>query len=108
LLDNSAIEIVALSGVPAFMARPNLLMNRSPCLKELTDSRRQLLSLLSESQGWESVRALLTQNGVRWLLVPTDTSQKWDPQHSQAVFTSAGVTVYDAGHVGVPFASPHC
>jgi hypothetical protein len=92
------IEIISLTGIPAFVARPDLKMRGSQCVKEIVNKRLSLLNDLSVISSWIDAKIFLQNNGIRWYVSPVGAPPKWDANLKDIVFSSNGMSVYDAGH----------
>lgn len=93
------IETISLTGIPAFIARSDLKKLGSQCVQETVHQRLSALQELSSITNWTDAQKFLQTNGIRWFLVPSGESPKWDPDLKFAVFSINGLSVYDAGHV---------
>lgn len=92
------VETVSLTGIPAFIARSDLKITRSQCVREIVKKRLSLLQKLSSMNNWSDAQKLLQTNGIRWFLVPPGEKQKWDSSLEFTVFSIKGISVYDAGY----------
>ena len=102
-------EAVSLTDIPAFIARTDYNMGRSQCIREVVTKRLSALNELSSITNWSDAQKLLQTNGIRWFLVPSGEKQKWDANLESAVFSSNGISVYDAGHFDYDiFKKPQC
>lgn len=91
------IEIVSLTGIPAFIARSNLKLMASPCTRDIAIERLSLLKEFSSLTSWPDAQKYLQANGIRWFLVTSGENPMWDPGLKFTVFSIKGVSVYDAG-----------
>jgi hypothetical protein len=91
---DAAIEIVALSGMPAYLARPYI--HRGQSAERQWAAERRVAALRVVAQESEAARALarLSALGVRWYVVPGRRGPKWDPMRRLAVFADQQVAVY--------------
>jgi hypothetical protein len=109
MLGAPIIELVSLTDVPAYIARPEIKMKRSVCVKNILLSRLRVLETLSAIDNWPETRKWLQTNGVRWFVVPGDGRPKWDVDLKAVAFSSKGMSVYDAGHSANDlFSQPQC
>lgn len=92
-------QLVALAGVPAYLARIDL-QTRSACARALIAGRAQTVREVGAATQWESARERLRRDGVRWYVTPAGRAPGWDPTLKSAAFTSRGLAVYDAGSGG--------
>jgi hypothetical protein len=97
-LNAPIIEVISLSGVPAFIARPDLKIKASQCVREIVTKRLSLLRELSFMENWGDAQKFLQANGIRWFLVSAGEKPKWDSSLKSVVFSSNGMSVYDAGN----------
>ncbi|MGO9532057.1 MAG: hypothetical protein ACLP3B_12895 [Syntrophobacteraceae bacterium] len=91
------VEVISLSGVPAFISRPELMMKGSQSVRKIVAKRLDVLQELSSMNNWPDAQKVLLTNGIRWFLALTGEKPKWDPCLKNAAFSSNGVSVYDAG-----------
>ena len=105
----SIVQIVSLTGVPAFIARSDIKMLRSQCVQEIVHQRLSVLQELSSITNWSDAQKFLQTNGIRWFLVLSGERPKWDTNLKFAAFSSSGISVYDAGHFASDiFKKPQC
>lgn len=102
------VEMVSLTGVPAFIARSELKMRGPKCFQEITSKRVDLLKELAEVENWAEARQVLQAHGIRWFLIAQGDSAKWGDSASGSVFSSYGITIYDAGASVSPKAASAC
>jgi len=88
---------ISLSGMPAFISRPNMQKLRSEVISKIVTTRLNVLEKLSASNSWREAKSLLQSNGIRWLLIFPDETIKWDADRKLAVFLDNGLALYDAG-----------
>jgi hypothetical protein len=91
------VQILSLTGVPAFVARSELKMLGSHCVQEIVRNRLGILNELALIEEWSSAQKFLQSNGIRWYISTNDEKPRWDTGSVQAVFSSNGMSVYDAG-----------
>lgn len=89
-------EVISLSGVPAFIARPDIMMKGSQSVRKIVSKRLDVLQELSSMNNWPDARKFLQTNGIRWFLVPSGEKPKWDSCLKNIAFSSNGLSVYDA------------
>lgn len=103
------IQAVSLTGIPAFLTRPELRMARSQCVREIVMARLAVLRGLSSMDNWPDAKRLLQKNGVRWFLATTAEKPKWDPDLKFSAFTFDSFSVYDSGEsVDKQLTKPQC
>ena len=88
---------ISLSGMPAFISRPDSHKLKSEVISKIVTTRLNLLEKLSASNSWREVKSLLQSNGIRWLLIFPEETIKWDADRKLAVFLDNGLALYDAG-----------
>lgn len=98
-VNNLNIQAASMTGIPAFISRPELRMARSGCVQEVVRSRLAVLRELSSKGNWSDAKILLQQNGIRWFLTATADTPKWDPDLKFTAFIFKGFSVYDSGEV---------
>jgi hypothetical protein len=91
------VQIISLTGIPAFVARSELKMLGSQCVQETVTRRLSVLSDLSLIDDWPAARNFLHANGIRWYISTADENPRWDRDSMEAVFSSNGMSVYDTG-----------
>lgn len=91
------VQIISLTGIPAFLSRSDLKMLGSQCVKTIVSIRLNILKDLLLIDDWSAARTLLRANGIRWYISATDEEPKWDTYSNEAVFSFSGFSVYDAG-----------
>lgn len=89
------VEVVSLTGIPAFVARSDLKMMRSQCVRQLVMKRLSVLQDLSSKSDWPAAKNFLQSNGIRWFLVPNLEKINWDPDRKFAIFSFKEISVYD-------------
>ena len=108
-VSNLNIQAISLTGIPAFLSRPELKMARSQCVREMVVTRSNVLRSLSDSTSWSVAKVILQQNGIRWFLAFASEKPKWDPELQFSAFSVDGFAVYDSGHIKDKQASkPKC
>ncbi|MBC7488794.1 MAG: hypothetical protein H7240_00895 [Glaciimonas sp.] len=98
-VNNLNIQAISLTGIPAFLSRPELRVGRSECVREIVTMRLAVLRELSSMRTWPDAKTLLQQNGVRWFLLTAAEKPQWDPELRVSVFTFDGLSVYDSGEI---------
>lgn len=96
-LNAPVIELIALSGVPSFVARPELRTKLGGCVKAEIERRVAVLRSLSMTDDFEVATRTLRDNGIRWYLVLDGSRPKWDPDLQGAHLRADGIAVYDNG-----------
>jgi hypothetical protein len=93
---NPVVQVISLSSVPAFVSRPELKKMGGGCVQKIVTKRMDVLKQLSILDDWLDAKSLLQANGIRWFLVSSEAPSRMDPALKNAVFSSYGVSVYDA------------
>jgi hypothetical protein len=96
--NNPVDNIISLTGIPAYLARAEMRMKWSDCVRGVVVHRLSVLKAVSAMDNWSDVQRLLQSNGIRWFLPLSGENQKWDIGRKFAVFSSNGISIYDAGH----------
>lgn len=96
-LNAPVIELIALSGVPSYVARPDLRSRRSNCLKMEITHRVAVLGSLSQADDWNAVSNIMQEQGIRWYLVLDGNRPRWDLNLKFASFRGEGIAIYDNG-----------
>jgi hypothetical protein len=91
------IEIISLTGVSGFLARADLRLRGSECIKAVVTKRLDLLKDLSTMDNWLEAKSFLQTNGIRWYISPKGENPKWSQNQEESIFSSKGMAVYDAG-----------
>jgi hypothetical protein len=91
------VQIMSLTGMPAFLARSELKMLGVQCVQEIVKHRLGVLSDLSLIDDWAAARKFLHANGIRWYISTADEIPRWDRDSTKAVFSSNGMSIYDTG-----------
>lgn len=94
VLIDMAVELVALTGMPAYLARPYL--DRGAHAKEIALQRYAALAGVAEEQSVAAALARLRELGVQWYVVVDSAGPRWDPQRQQAVFAQGDFAVYSS------------
>lgn len=91
------VEIVSLTGVPAFIARSELKMRGPKCFQATATKRLDFLKELTSIENWADAQLALQAHGIRWFLAAPGDSTNWDSNVTAAVFSTHGITIYDVG-----------
>ena len=97
-LSNPIIQLISLSSVPGYLVRPELKLNSSACILNLTVKRLLVLKAIEDSQSWDETKLILRENGIRWLITLNSHPFSWDSKFSQVYKVVNGVKIYDAGN----------
>lgn len=91
------IELIALSGVPAYVARPELRARISSCIKAEVEHRVTVLASLAQAQDRQAAANIMRDNGIRWYLTFDDKPPTWDPDLHFVSLRADGIALYDNG-----------
>ena len=90
---DAATQLAALSGVPAYLARP--AVHKSGGERQATAlARHAALTEVAEQSSAPAALRRLRELGVAWYVVADGSGPRWDPGRRLAAFTSGGVAVY--------------
>ncbi len=94
-----AIQLVALSGVPAYLSRPFIHAARGRAAKGLAERRAAELERIAAEPTLEAALARARGLGIRWYVVPGRAGPHWDADRDHAAFVAGRIAVYraDAG-----------
>jgi len=89
-----AVELTALSGMPAYLARPYI--HEGQGIERHWVAQARLAALQSIARETQAAKALarLGELGVHWHVVAGDRGPAWDPDRQLAAFTQGKVAVY--------------
>ena len=90
------VQLVAMSGVPAYLSRPFMHMVNGGVRAQTALPRYIALRAIERETSAETALARLRALGIRWYVVAeTDRSgPRWDPERRRAVFVDRMVAVY--------------
>jgi hypothetical protein len=91
---DAAIELAALSGMPAYLARPYIHMARGGERELVAHERHDALKAVASETRSQAALARLAALGVTWYVVIGERGPAWDPQGRLAVFRDRRVAVY--------------
>ncbi len=92
-----AIQLVSLSGMPAYLARPFIHVSRGGRTKLAALERLGELAQVADDQHLPAALARLRELGVQWYVVAGASGPRWDPQRRGAAFVEGDVAVYSTG-----------
>ncbi|HZO01150.1 MAG TPA: hypothetical protein VFB93_08130, partial [Burkholderiales bacterium] len=87
-------ELTALSGMPAYIARPYLHLASGGERQWVAQERQAALDAVARERQAPAALARLAALGVRWYVVSGERGPIWDPQRDLAVFRDGKVAVY--------------
>ncbi len=93
-----AVQLVSMTGVPAYLARPFSRTMYGGRLAEVARQRYAALGLLARETDAATALARLRRMGVRWYVVAESdgSGPRWDRERRAAVFVDRMVAVYEA------------
>lgn len=91
---DAAIELSALSGMPAYIARPYLHLASGGERQWVAQERQAALEAVARETRSSAALERLAALGVRWYVVTGERAPAWDPQFALAVFRDRRVAVY--------------
>ncbi|MFZ4289099.1 hypothetical protein [Variovorax sp. HJSM1_2] len=93
------VQLISLTGVPAFLSRTELRLLRGECVKRVVGERVDVLNRVASAANWDAAKLLLRANGIRWFFVSISDPVAWSADLSAPVFSAGSMSVYDAGVV---------
>jgi hypothetical protein len=91
---DAAVELTALSGMPAYIARPYIHIAQGGERQWVAQERYAALEALARETQASAALARLRGLGIRWYVVMDGRGPAWDPQRLLAVFRDRRVVVY--------------
>jgi hypothetical protein len=91
---DAATELAALSGMPAYIARPYIHMVQGGERMGVAQERYAALAAVARQTDAPAALARLGALGIRWYVVTGERGPAWDPQRRLAVFRDGRLTVY--------------
>lgn len=92
---DSATRLLALSGVPAYLARPSMQLFRGGEREQIARRRYADLARVASEPDADVALQRLRELGIRWYVVVGE-GPGWDRSLRRAAFTSGGVAVYES------------
>jgi len=93
---DAAVELVSLTGIPAYLARPYTHIARGARIKQVALERHGALAGIAQERSTATALARLRELGVQWYVVVDRAGPRWDAQRQQAVFAQGDVAVYSS------------
>lgn len=93
---DAAVELVSLSGIPAYLARPYTHIAQGAVSREVALQRHRALAGIAQERSTAAALARLRELGVQWYVVVDRSGPRWDAQRGQAVFAQGIVAVYSS------------
>jgi hypothetical protein len=94
VVTDTAVEAVALTGIPAYIARPYIQFARSGRPGQIARERYEQLIEIGVEPTAASALARLRQLGIQWYIISDDEGPGWDLERRHAAFTDGIVAVY--------------
>jgi hypothetical protein len=91
---DAATELAALSGMPAYIARPYIHMAQGGERALVAQERYGALVAVARETRAPAALARLRRLGIRWYVVADGRGPAWDPERQFAVFRDRRVVVY--------------
>jgi len=91
---DAATELAALSGMPAYIARPYIHIAQRGERALLAEERYAALQAVARETQASAALARLRALGIRWYVVTDGRGPAWDRQRRLAAFTSGKVALY--------------
>lgn len=91
---DAAIELTALSAMPAYIARPYLHLASGGERQWVAQERQAALEAVARETQASAALARLAALGVQWYVVIGERAPAWDPQFALAAFRDRRVAVY--------------
>jgi hypothetical protein len=89
-----AIRLCALSGIPAYLARPYLEMIKDGPRKTLAGARLAALEEVDRQADYAAAINLLQRLNVQWYAVAGEKGPRWDPGRERAAFSAGTIAIY--------------
>jgi len=90
-------ELVALTGVPAYVARFWIHDAFGGNTRSVASTRNQALGEVAQARDVTGAMQRLRALGVRWYVVTSPGRPAWDPGHGRAAWAQGAVAIYDSG-----------
>jgi hypothetical protein len=94
-----AIQLVSLTGMPAYLALPHMQVSRGGAHKQAALERYSALEEISRADNPAVAFNRLRSLGIRWYVVAETDYQgpRWDPERKKATWVEGMVAVYSVG-----------
>jgi hypothetical protein len=73
-ISNPALKIIALSGVPSFLTRPD---HYAKINSELIEDRLKVLNLIEDAHSWNEAKEVMRAYKIRWFIFERDFAPNW-------------------------------
>lgn len=91
---DAAIQLVSLTGVPAYLSRPFIHATRGRQEKEIAERRYAELEQVAAEPSPAAALGRLRELGIRWYIVPGAAGPGWDAERRHAAFVAGEIAVY--------------
>jgi len=91
-----AIEIVSLTGVPAYLGQAGVQVTYGDERRTLVAERLARLQAIETATDIGAVFMLMRQYGIRWYVCVTSGTPRWDIERKRASFRAREAAVYDS------------
>ena len=92
-----ATQIISLTGLPAYIARPFIHVSKHGAEEAETLRRYNALHAIAAEADFQAAMRRIAQLGVQWYVVRGAAGPRWDPGRRSAVFVKGDIAVYAAG-----------
>jgi hypothetical protein len=89
-----ATRLCALTGIPAYLARPYLEMIKDGPRKTVAGARLAALEEVDRQADYATAIDLLRRLRVQWYAVAGEKGPRWDPGRERAAFSAGTISVY--------------
>ncbi|MGH8691146.1 MAG: hypothetical protein ACREUS_08970 [Burkholderiales bacterium] len=96
VVTDTAIQLVSMTGMPAYLARPVVHASRGGRTKEVALQRYAALAGVADEQSVAAALARLRELGIQWYVVADGAGPRWDPERRQAAFVGGDFAVYSS------------
>lgn len=86
--------LCALSGIPAYLARPYMEMIKDARRKSVAAARLTALENVELTTDYAAAMQSLRRLGVQWYVVGGEPGPRWDPKRERAAFRAGTIAVY--------------
>ena len=93
---DTAIQLVSMTGMPAYLARPYVQTSRGGRAKQAALERYAALAGVAGEQSVAAALARLRDLGIQWYVVADGAGPRWDPERRHAVFAGGDFAVYSS------------
>ncbi len=92
-----AMQLCALSGMPAYLSRPHFEMIKDAPRKRVVEARLAALNEVARQEDYARAMRALQHLAVQWYVVSGAEGPRWDPDRSRAAFSAGSVAIYASG-----------